>query len=41
MKTFVRCGSLFTGREDEPLSGAALVFDEDGGIVYAGPEAAA
>ena len=41
MKTFVRCGSLFTGREDEALSGAALVFDEKGGIVYAGPEAGA
>jgi imidazolonepropionase-like amidohydrolase len=39
MKTFVRCGSLFTGREDEALSGAALVFDDEGGIVYAGPEA--
>jgi imidazolonepropionase-like amidohydrolase len=41
MKTFVRCGSLFTGREDDALSGAALVFDDDGGIVYAGPEAGA
>src|SRR5438477_12517904 len=41
MNTVVRCGSLFTGREDEPLSGAALVFDDEGGIVYAGPEAAA
>src|SRR6202162_3508225 len=39
MKTFVRCGSLFTGREDEALSSAALVFDDEGGIVYAGPEA--
>ncbi|HEY8872049.1 MAG TPA: amidohydrolase family protein [Stellaceae bacterium] len=39
MKTFVRCGSLFTGREDEALPEAALVFDDEGGIVYAGPEA--
>jgi imidazolonepropionase-like amidohydrolase len=41
MKTFVRCGSLFTGREDEALAEAALVFDDEGGIVYAGPEAGA
>ena len=41
MNTHVRCGSLFTGRDDEALAGAALVFDGDGGILYAGPEAAA
>jgi imidazolonepropionase-like amidohydrolase len=41
MKTFVRCGSLFTGREDEALAEAALVVDDEGGIVYAGPEAGA
>src|SRR6266852_6614287 len=39
MKTFVRCGSLFTGREDESLSRAALVFDDEGAIAYAGPAA--
>jgi imidazolonepropionase-like amidohydrolase len=41
MKTFVRCGQLFTGREDEPQRGAALVYDEGGTILYAGPEAGA
>jgi imidazolonepropionase-like amidohydrolase len=38
MKTFVRCGQLFTGREDEALKGAALVYDESGRLTYAGPE---
>lgn len=38
MKTFVRCGQLFTGQEDAALKGAALVYDEDSRIVYAGPE---
>src|SRR4029079_1743902 len=41
MKTMVRCGSLFTGREDEARSGEVLVFDEAGGITYVGAEAAA
>ncbi len=41
MKTFVRCGSLFTGREDEPCDGAMLVFDEEGRLAYVGAEAAA
>jgi imidazolonepropionase-like amidohydrolase len=39
MKTFVRCGRLFTGDEDEARAGAALVFDADGVIEYVGPEA--
>lgn len=38
MKTFVRCGELFTGREDEAHTGQSLVFDEAGTILYAGPE---
>lgn len=41
MKTFVRCGSLFTGREDEARSGEVLVFDEEGRLTYVGAEAAA
>jgi predicted amidohydrolase YtcJ len=41
MKTFVRCGQLFTGREDEALSDATLVYDGAGEILYAGPSAAA
>jgi imidazolonepropionase-like amidohydrolase len=39
MKTFVRCGSLFTGREDEARSSQMLVYDEDGGLLHVGPEA--
>jgi imidazolonepropionase-like amidohydrolase len=39
MKTFVRCGKLFTGREDEARSGEVLVFDGAGRISYVGPEA--
>src|SRR5436309_1540946 len=38
MKTFVRCGSLFTGQEDAARKCEALVFDEDGRILFAGPE---
>ncbi|HJU16228.1 MAG TPA: amidohydrolase family protein [Stellaceae bacterium] len=38
MKTFVRCGRLFTGREDEARTGEMLVFDAEGVIDYAGPE---
>jgi imidazolonepropionase-like amidohydrolase len=38
MKTFVRCGQLFTGRDDEAIKNAALVYDEAGRIVYAGKE---
>jgi imidazolonepropionase-like amidohydrolase len=41
MKTFVRCGQLFTGREDAALKDAALVYDAGGAVVYAGPEAGA
>src|ERR1700724_3041035 len=41
MNTFVRCGSLFTGREDEAQQGGTLVFDREGRLLYAGPEAAA
>src|SRR5690348_14317030 len=41
MNTFVRCGSLFIGREDEAQAGGVLVFDRDGRLSYAGPEAGA
>jgi imidazolonepropionase-like amidohydrolase len=41
MKTFVRCGQLFTGQEDEARSGETLVFDARGVIDYVGPDAAA
>src|SRR5205814_8192953 len=41
MNTFVRCGSLFTGREDEAQPGGMLVFDPDGRLSYAGAEAGA
>jgi imidazolonepropionase-like amidohydrolase len=41
MNTFVRCGSLFTGHEDEAQQGGMLVFDGGGRILYAGPEAGA
>ena len=36
MKTFVRCGRLFTGQEDEAQKNAALVYDESGRLAYAG-----
>jgi imidazolonepropionase-like amidohydrolase len=41
MKTFVRCGSLFTGSEDEARKGEVLVFDDAGELLYVGPEAKA
>lgn len=41
MKTFVRCGQLFTGNEDEARSGEVLVFDGEGRLSFAGPEAKA
>jgi imidazolonepropionase-like amidohydrolase len=41
MNTFVRCGSLFTGTEDEAQQGGALVFDAEGQLLYAGAEAGA
>ena len=37
MKTFVRCGQLFTGRENEGETDQTLVFDLEGMIEYAGP----
>jgi len=36
MKTFVRCGELFTGTEDETQKDAVLVYDGAGRILYAG-----
>jgi imidazolonepropionase-like amidohydrolase len=39
MKSFVRCGRLFTGAEDEAREGEVLVFGADGAIDYLGPEA--
>jgi imidazolonepropionase-like amidohydrolase len=41
VNTFVRCGSLFTGCEDEPRKGECLVHDKAGEILYVGPEAKA
>src|SRR5437764_6024524 len=38
MRTFVRCGQLFSGREDDARKGEILVFDRQGSIDYAGPE---
>jgi imidazolonepropionase-like amidohydrolase len=39
MKTFVRCGQLFTGRDDDAEAGRTLVFDEAGVILYVGADA--
>src|SRR5215831_7502115 len=39
MKTFVRCGQLFTGREDDARRDEILVFGEEGVLDYVGPEA--
>jgi imidazolonepropionase-like amidohydrolase len=39
MKTFVRCGQVFTGREDDARADEILVFDEHGMLDYVGPEA--
>src|SRR5229473_3686827 len=39
MRTFVRCGQLFTGREDDARADETLVFDERGELAYVGPEA--
>ncbi|HEX3523393.1 MAG TPA: amidohydrolase family protein, partial [Stellaceae bacterium] len=39
MRTFVRCGQLFSGREDDARQGEILVFDQQGVIEYAGAEA--
>ena len=41
MNTFVRCGQLFTGAEDEAIRDGMLVFDGEGRIAYAGEEAGA
>src|SRR5580658_2227616 len=38
MKTFVRCGQLFTGQEDEAQKDAALVYDGEGRLLYVGAE---
>src|SRR5262249_15739930 len=38
MKTFVRCGSLFTGSADDARKGEGLVFDDASGVLYGGPE---
>src|SRR5580700_6867743 len=38
MKTFVRCGQLFTGEDDEATKGGVLAFDAEGRITYAGPQ---
>ena len=37
MKTFARCGQLFTGREDEARHDGMLVFDERGVLEFVGP----
>jgi imidazolonepropionase-like amidohydrolase len=39
MRTFVRCGQLFSGREDDAHKGEILVFDHEGVVEYAGAEA--
>ncbi len=39
MKTFVSCGRLFTGCDDDAVAGQSLVFDEEGVIAYVGAEA--
>lgn len=41
MKTFVRCGQLFAGCEDEAAAGQTLVFDQRGVLDYVGAEEAA
>ena len=37
MKTYVRCGTLFTGAEDEPRRDEVLVFDEPGRLLFSAP----
>lgn len=39
MRTYVRCGELFSGHEDDTRKGEILVFDRQGVIEYAGAEA--
>jgi imidazolonepropionase-like amidohydrolase len=41
MKTVVRCGQLFTGREDEAQKAGVLVYDAAGRLFYVGAEAGA
>jgi len=41
MKTFVRCGRLFTGEEDEAREGEVMVFDAAGVLDYVGPKGGA
>jgi imidazolonepropionase-like amidohydrolase len=41
MNTFVRCGSLFTGSEDEAVTDGTLMFDGAGRLAYVGAAAAA
>src|SRR5437588_6819708 len=41
MNTFVRCGSLFTGNEDEARTGEVLVYDGEGRLSFVGPESKA
>jgi imidazolonepropionase-like amidohydrolase len=38
MKTFVECGQLFTGMDDDAAAKQTLVFDEAGVIDYVGPD---
>jgi len=38
MKTFVRCGQLFTAGEDDARIGQTIVFDEEGILDYVGAE---
>jgi imidazolonepropionase-like amidohydrolase len=38
MNTFVRCGQLFTGCEDEAQAGQTIVFDGEGMLDYVGAE---
>ena len=38
MKTFVRCGQLFTGEDDEAIKGGVLVYSAEGRITYAGSD---
>jgi imidazolonepropionase-like amidohydrolase len=41
MKTFVRCGTLFAGDQDEAQTDHVLVVEHDGRLSFVGPEAAA
>ena len=41
MSKHVRCGSLFTGREDSAGKNCTLVLSDDGKVIYAGPAAQA